>query len=86
MAYPNGVKHNYTTYDTRDRLTNLDVTGPGGAIASYVQAFSFSGRKTSAAETSGRTANYGYDTIYRLLNETISGDPTSANNGSPETS
>jgi len=82
VSYPNGVKHNYTTHDTRDRLTNLNVTGPGGAIASYVQAFSLSGRKTSATELNGRTAAYGYDTIYRLLNETISGDPTSANNGS----
>jgi hypothetical protein len=32
-------------------------------------------------ETTGRAANYGYDNIYRLLNETISSDPTSANNG-----
>jgi RHS repeat-associated protein/uncharacterized repeat protein (TIGR01451 family) len=82
VSYPNGVKHNYTTYDNRDRLTNLTVTGPGGAIASYVQAFSLSGRKTSATEATGRAASYGYDTIYRLLNETVSGDPTSANNGS----
>jgi len=82
VSYPNGVKHNYTTYDTRDRLTNMNVSGPGGAIASYAQAFSFSGRKTSATETSGRTASYGYDTIYRLLSENITGDPVSANNGS----
>jgi RHS repeat-associated protein len=53
-----------------------------GAIASYAQVFSFSGRKTSATETSGRTASYGYDTIYRLLSENITGDPVSANNGS----
>jgi RHS repeat-associated protein len=82
VAYPNGVTHNYATYDNRDRLTNLNVTGPGGAIASHVQAFSFSGRKTSAAEAGGRTASYGYDTIYRLLSENITGDPISANNGS----
>jgi RHS repeat-associated protein len=60
----------------------VSLTGPGGAIASYVQAFSFSGRKTSATETSGRTAAYGYDTIYRLLSENITGDPVGANNGS----
>jgi RHS repeat-associated protein len=32
-------------------------------------------------EATGRSANYGYDNIYRLLNETISSDATSANNG-----
>ena len=58
------------------------ASGPGGAIASYVQAFSLSGRKTSATELNGRTAAYGYDTIYRLLSENITGDPVSANNGS----
>lgn len=34
VAYPNGVKHNYTTYDARDRLTNLNVSGGSGALAS----------------------------------------------------
>ncbi len=71
MTYPNSVVHSYG-YDTRDRVLTLN---------GYTQTFSPSGRKQSVTETSGRAANYGYDNIYRLLNETISGDPTSANNG-----
>ena len=71
MTYPNGVTHSYA-YDTRDRVLTLN---------GYTQTFSPSGRKLSVTEASGRAANYSYDSIYRLLNETISGDPTAANNG-----
>ena len=71
MTYPNGVTHSYS-YDTRDHILTLN---------GYTQTFSPSGRKLSVTEASGRAANYGYDAIYRLLNEGISGDPTPANNG-----
>ena len=81
FAYPNGVTHGYG-YDSRDRTTGLNVNGPSGVITSYVQAFSFSGRKANVAESSGRTENYTYDQIYRLQGEAISGEPVAANNGS----
>ncbi len=80
VQYPNGVSHAYG-YDNRDRVTSLGVRGPSGVISNYTQAFNFSGRKQTTSESSGRTANYGYDAIYRLLNETISGDPAPVNNG-----
>ncbi len=75
-TYPNAVVHNYS-YDNRDRITGLAAGG-----ATYTQTFSFSGRKLTAAESTGRTSSYTYDPIYRLLNESITGDATSANNGS----
>ena len=53
----------------------------GLTLNGYTQTFSPSGRKLSVTEASGRASNYSYDNIYRLLNETISSDPTSANNG-----
>jgi RHS repeat-associated protein len=80
ITYPNGVEHAYG-YDLRDRLTNLTVTGPNGPIVSYTQGFSDSGRKKSVNESSGRTVNYGYDAIYRLLNENIAGNSVTAQNG-----
>ncbi len=81
FTYPNGATH-ASTYDLRDRTTALNVTGPGlSAIASYAQTFGPSGHKLSVAESGGRAEGYGYDLIYRLLNETISGDPVTANNG-----
>lgn len=80
FAYPNGVTHSYS-YDQRDRVTLLNVTGPDGLLAGYTQAFSPSGRKTNALEGTGRTAAYTYDPIYRLTNEAITGDPIAANNG-----
>jgi len=81
IQYPNGVSYAYS-YDNRDRTTGLNVNGPGGLLASYTQTFSFSGRKTNIFESSGRTENYGYDSIYRLLNENITGDPTAPDNWS----
>ena len=80
MQYPNGVIHSYS-YDLRNRLTNLGVHTGTSVLATYAQTFSPSGHKLSAAEANGRTPNYNYDAIYRLLNETIGGDPTAANNG-----
>jgi YD repeat-containing protein len=75
MQYANDISHAFT-YDLRDRPTNLSVTTGTSVFATYAQTFSPSGRKLSAAESNGRTPNYGYDAIYRLLNETITGDPT----------
>jgi YD repeat-containing protein len=80
MAYPNGVSHVFQ-YDNRDRTIQLNVNGPSAAITSYQQTFSYSGRKLSATELTGRAANYSYDSIYRLTNETISGDATASMNG-----
>ena len=59
MAYPNGVSHGFQ-YDVRDRTVQLNVNGPSGAITSCQQTFSYSGRKLSATELSGRAANYTY--------------------------
>jgi RHS repeat-associated protein len=80
MQYPNGVAHAFT-YDNRDRPTTLGVTGPLGLSLSYAQTFSPSGRKSNVTEQSGRDTNYGYSSVYRLLNETVTGDPTTPNNG-----
>jgi RHS repeat-associated protein len=82
VTYPNGVVHTYT-YDTRNRLTNLGVTGTvagaPGAIASYAYTLDASGHRTRVTELSGRTASYGYDNLYRLTSETIASDPNSIN-------
>ena len=42
------------------------------------------GNRTNATEQSGRALTWNYDDIYRLTNETISGDPANnnGNNGS----
>ena len=80
LQYPIGVGHAFT-YDNRDRPINLNVTGPLGLSLSYLQTFSPSGRKTNVTEQSGHDAAYGYSSVYRLLSENITGDPTATNNG-----
>jgi len=37
------------------------------------------GHRTSVTELSGRTVNYGYDSIYRLTSEVIASDPNNVN-------
>ena len=74
------ASHAYA-YDNRDRPLTLNVNSPAGVLANYTQTYSFSGHKQSVAESTGRTENYSYDSIYRLLNQGIAGDPTTANNG-----
>jgi RHS repeat-associated protein len=78
VTYPNGVAHGYT-YDTRNRLTNLGVNKSATAIASYAYTLDAAGHRTQVTELSGRTVNYGCDSIYRLTNETIVGDPSNVN-------
>ena len=76
LPYPNDVTHGFG-FDTQDRTTNLNVTGPGGVLDRYSQNYSFSGHKQSVMESSDRAANYKYDSIYRLTNQNIASDPHS---------
>jgi len=67
-------------YDGKNRLTALGVAkGATGPIASYGYALDAAGHRLSVSESSGRKVNYGYDTIYRLTNETIASDPNAMN-------
>jgi YD repeat-containing protein len=78
VTYPNGVVHSYS-YDTRNRLTNLAVNNPSGAVASYGYTLDAAGHRTSVTDLSGRKATYTYDNIYRLTSETIASDPGGQN-------
>ncbi|MGH9762798.1 MAG: hypothetical protein ACREAC_18400, partial [Blastocatellia bacterium] len=94
FLYPNSVQTSYT-YNTLNRLTNMTVAkvavgggsggsgsgGPSTNLASYAYTLGPAGNRTVVQELSGRTVNYSYDDIYRLTAETISSDPTTANNG-----
>jgi RHS repeat-associated protein len=62
-------------------LTNVAVNGPSGVLTNYGQTFSPSSHKTAVNESGGRAVNYSYDSIYRLLNESITGNANSALNG-----
>jgi RHS repeat-associated protein len=85
-TYPNGVSTTYT-YDPLNRLTNMQSncgTGagcgvPGTAIASYGYTLRAAGNRLSMSELSGRTVTYGYDDLYRLTSENVSGDPGGKN-------
>ena len=79
VKYPSGLTSTFT-YDSMNRLTEL-VYSPQSTppVINYSYQLGLTGNRTQATETSGRTVNWSYDGIYRLTNETISGDP--ANNG-----
>lgn len=82
FTYANGVTHGYA-YDGLNRLTRMTVScgtavpgcGPTAASnsASYTYTLGVSGNRLSVQEISGRTVQYGYDDLYRLTSETISG-------------
>ncbi|HET8891811.1 MAG TPA: PKD domain-containing protein [Candidatus Angelobacter sp.] len=83
FAYPNSISTSYG-YDALNRLTSMQSicgsgTGcrsPGAQIASYVYTLAPAGNRLSVAELSGRTVRYGYDDLYRLTSESISGPST----------
>ena len=65
------------TYDALNRITAL--TAPTG---SYSYQRGATGMLAGAAESSGRSLQWSYDGIYRLTNETITGDPQHDNGSS----
>src|SRR5262249_21333977 len=81
VTYPNGVLHSYS-YDSKGQVSGLEVGKAPGIFGSYTQTFGSAGHKLTVAELSGRGVAYAYDPVYKLMSETISGDPVSANNGS----
>ena len=84
VKYPSGLTSTFT-YDSMNRLTEL-VYSPQSTppVINYSYQLGLTGNRTQATETSGRTVNWSYDGIYRLTNETITGDTSNngGNNGS----
>src|SRR5262249_14473733 len=85
-VYPNGISTSYV-YDNLNRLTSMQsLCGTGtpacaqaSPISSYTYTLGPAGNRLSVAELSGLTVNYGYDDLYRLTSETVSGDPAGKN-------
>jgi RHS repeat-associated protein len=60
------------TYDTRNRLTNLEtVNSSGSPLSSYTYTLDANGNRTAVTELSGRQVNYTYDNVDRLTTESI---------------
>ena len=77
---PNGVQSVYT-YNAVNRLTNQTATKSNNTLASYAYTLGPTGRRQLETENTGRTVNFTYDSLYRLVTETITGDPLASNNG-----
>ncbi len=75
MTYPNQVVSNYTY----DELNRVSIMASGNSGYAYQRGPT--GNLTGAVELSNRTVNWGYNGVYQLTGETITGDP-SKNNGS----
>jgi len=75
VTYPNGVGATLE-YDQLNRVSGLATQQTG-----YAYTRGPTGNLIGSSELSGRTESWTYDGIYRLTNESITGDP-SHNNGS----
>jgi RHS repeat-associated protein len=74
VKYPNGIETQFT-YDLLNRVSTVN-----SQISGYTYQRGPTGNLTSTVELNGRTANWTYDGIYRLTNESIAND-SSGNNG-----
>jgi YD repeat-containing protein len=74
VMYRNGVQ-SAMTYDALNRITGLATQ-----TSSYTYQRGPTGILSSATEANGRTVSWNYDSIYRVTNESIAGDPAN-NNG-----
>jgi RHS repeat-associated protein len=69
LTYPNGLESNFK-YDTRNRVSSLST-----AVSAYRYQLGPTGVLTGVTEQTGRTVNWTYDGIYRLVGESIATDP-----------
>jgi RHS repeat-associated protein len=70
---PNGVKTAFT-YDSVNHLQSDTITNAASTVlASYTYTLSATGNRTGVTEASGRAITWGYDSLYRLTGETITG-------------
>ena len=70
---PNGVVET-RTYDTRDRVTSIEASGPSGAVTDLTYTYSPAGRVATATDAvAATTTTYGYDAAGRLTDVTIVG-------------
>jgi RHS repeat-associated protein len=73
VTYPNGVATQFT-YDTLNRVLTAS-----SQVSSYTYQRGPTGNLTNVVELGGRTANWTYDGIYRLTNESIAGGLANGN-------
>ena len=78
VALPNGVSTGYG-YNAVNRLTTLTHFRAGQTIASYDYGLHATGHRRAVFENGGRTAAYDYDLLWRLKQESITGDPAGRN-------
>jgi YD repeat-containing protein len=69
-----GAASGTTTYKY-DSVGNLGASKNATALSNYAYSLGAAGNRTTVAELSGRTVNYGYDALYRLTSETVASDP-----------
>jgi RHS repeat-associated protein len=67
---PNGTAE-VRNYDALNRLLYLVNDGPSGVISSYRYTLDPAGNRTEVVEDTGRTVDYVYDGLYRLVGEHI---------------
>lgn len=67
------------SYDGLNRLTQMGTAKNAVGISNYAYTLGAAGNRLTVAELSGRTVNYGYDSLYRLTSEAVTADPNDHN-------
>jgi len=81
LSYPNTLGTTYG-YDTRGRLTTLLTKEPGTSgniVQSYAYTLDAAGKRTRIEENDGTIRQFGYDSIDRLVSETVTGSLSYSN-------
>jgi RHS repeat-associated protein len=77
LSYPNGIT-NLWQYDGVNRLTNLTWKLNGAQRGDFTYQLGPAGNRTNLVDNvngTSRTFSWGYDNLYRLTNETVTGGP-----------
>src|ERR1035441_9046879 len=80
VTFSNGVTVTQA-FDALNRLNAVTVVNNIGVIGSYTYSLGAAGNRTGVSEFTGRNINWTLDDLYRLLNETITGDTLGPNGG-----
>ncbi len=72
LIYPNGTRTDYV-YNPLNRLTSLTTLGPSGTVQSYAFTLGPAGNRERIDEQGSVSRIYGYDALYRLTSEQVTG-------------
>jgi YD repeat-containing protein len=75
----NGHNNKEYFFNNQNQLESIEVSKESSPVLSYTYTLRPEGNRSRVTESTGKTVNWTYDSLYRLTSETVSNDPAGIN-------